>query len=214
MAAGTHHGGESRTCGPWIVTPDRFLAPDQVAVLRRSVAQTATSGDRYDVRNAALIETLLATGLRVSETCSLAVGDLFLAPGAGQVLVGRGKGGRRRLVAISDVFAAYMQQHLAWKLKRAESIDGDAPVYVSERGGRLTRSAVHRIWKAALVRAGLPTRWGVHATRHSYAVEIYRKTRDLRLTQRQLGHASPVVTSTYANLLDDDLRAGVQRVWA
>jgi site-specific recombinase XerD len=69
------------------------------------------------------------------------------------------------------------------------------------------------VWKAALAVAGLPVRHGVHASRHSYAVEIYRKTKDLRLTQRLLGHASPNTTQVYASLLDDDVRRGVEAIW-
>jgi site-specific recombinase XerD len=57
-------------------------------------------------------------------------------------------------------------------------------------------------------------RFGVHATRHSYAVEVYRKTRDLRLTQRLLGHSSPNTIQVYASLLDDDVRRGVEAIWA
>jgi len=91
---------------------------------------------------------------------------------------------------------------------------GTSPLFLSERFGAMSRSAIHRIWKAALEAAVLPTRWGVHATRHSYAVEVYRKTRDLRLTQRLLGHSSPVVTTVYANLLDDDVRRGVEQICA
>jgi integrase/recombinase XerD len=54
----------------------------------------------------------------------------------------------------------------------------------------------------------------VHSTRHSYAVEVYRKTRDLRLTQRLLGHSNVATTQVYASLLDEDLRRGVEKVWA
>jgi site-specific recombinase XerD len=202
------------TCAGWIVTPDKFLAAEQVGRLRRALADDAASGDRYAVRNAAIIEVLLGTGLRVSEACALVVADLFLDAGAGQVLVRRGKAAKSRLVAISDGLAAGLRGFLAWKVGVGELVTQDAPLFVSERRGRLCRSAVHRLWKAALVRAGLPTRWGVHGTRHSYAVEIYRKTRDLRLTQRQLGHSSPLITTVYANLLDDDVRRGVERVWS
>ncbi len=198
----------------WLVTPDRFLAPDQVARLRAALRNKASSGDSYAVRNAAIVETLLGTGLRVSELCALVVGDLFLDRGAGNVLVRRGKGGRTRLVAISDALTSYLEGFLAWKRRRGVLTDRESPLFLSERGGRLCRSAVHRVWKDALAIAELPMRWGVHGTRHSYAVEVYRKTRDLRLTQRQLGHSSPVITTVYANLLDDDVRRGVERLWA
>lgn len=171
-------------------------------------------GDRYAARNAAIVETALSTGLRVSELCSLVIGDLFLDPGSANVLVRRGKGGKTRLVAISDKLAEYLSEYVIFKVKVGESVEPESPLFLSERRGKMCRSAVHRIWKAALERAGLPTRWGVHATRHSYAVEVYRKTRDLRLTQRLLGHSSPAVTQVYASLLDDDVRRGVGMVWA
>ncbi len=77
----------------------------------------------------------------------------------------------------------------------------------------MTRFGISKIWKAALTAAGLSDRWGVRATRHTYAVEAYRKTKDLRLTQTLLGHTSPVTTTVYAALLDEDARAGVEKIW-
>lgn len=205
------------TASNWIVTPDKFLSPEQVAVLRASNERhrqdAVASRDRLGVRNAVLVELLLGTGLRVSELCALTVGDVYLGEGRADVLVRRGKGGKARMVGISERMVEYLRAFLGWKEGVAESLDHQAPIFRSERGRHLTRSAVHRIWKSALARASLPTSWGVHATRHSYAVEVYRQTRDLRLTQRLLGHSSPVVTSVYANLLDEDIRRGVERVW-
>lgn len=202
----------------WIVTPDKFLRPEQVQVLRTRLEAERRLGleehDRYAVRNSAIVEVLLGTGLRVSELCSLVIGDFFLDLGSANVLVRRGKGGKTRLVAISDRLAEYLSGFVEFKVGAGEPVKPESPVFLSERQGKMCRSAVHRIWKAALERAGLPTRWGVHATRHSYAVEVYRKTRDLRMTQRLLGHSSPAVTQVYASLLDDDVRRGVGMVWA
>lgn len=204
--------------GSWLVTPDKFLAPAQVQQLRAHVEgarlRGSASGDRYAVRNAVIVEVLLGTGLRVSELCGLVVGDLFLDLGAANVLVRRGKGGKAGLVPINDALANYLRDFLDTKTGYGDSVKGTDPLFLSERGGHLCRSAAHRIWKAALAGAGLDTRWGVHATRHSYAVEIYRKTKDLRLTQRLLRHSSPGITQVYANLLDDDVRRGVALVWA
>jgi site-specific recombinase XerD len=171
-------------------------------------------GDRYAVRNAAIVETLLGTGLRVSELCSLTISDLYLDKANPSVLVQRGKGGKARLVAISVGLATYLSRFIKWKTSVGEPTSPTSPLFLSERRVRMHRSAVHRVWKAALERAGLPTRFGVHATRHSYAVEVYRKTRDLRLTQRLLGHSSPNTTQVYASLLDDDVRRGVEAIWA
>jgi site-specific recombinase XerD len=202
----------------WLVTPDKFLAPDEVAALRASLEanrqEGLSTGDRLAVRNSVMVEVLLGTGLRVSELCALKVADVYLQSGRADVLVRRGKGGKSRLVAISERLAVYLQKYVASVVASAEQLLCSAPLFASERGGHLTRSGAHRVWKAALACAGLPTRWGVHATRHSYAVEVYRQTRDLRLTQKLLGHANVATTTVYANLLDDDVRRGVERVWA
>jgi site-specific recombinase XerD len=201
----------------WIVTPDRFLTGAAVTAVRAAMERVreegATCGDVRAVRNAAIVEALLGSGLRVSEVCALVVGDIFLEDCNPQILVRRGKGGKRRLVPISTKLAMYLLAYVEWCWSAGLAMRGGDPLFRG-RGCHITRSAVHRIWKDALVQAGLSTGWGVHATRHSYAVEVYRKTKDLRLTQRLLGHSSPVVTTVYANLLDDDVRRGVEAVWA
>ena len=202
----------------WLVTPDKFLSPAQIATLRGSLevgrSTAAATDDELAVRNAAMIELLVGSGLRVSELCGLRVADVYLNNGRADLLVRRGKGGKSRMVAISRRLADYLRIFLARRTTEGRDLEPGRPMFLSERGGALTRSAVHRIWKTALRRAGLPTTWGVHATRHSYAVEIYRKTRDLRLTQRLLGHANVATTTVYANLLDEDVRRGVERVWS
>jgi site-specific recombinase XerD len=204
--------------GTWLVTPHKFLAPDQVAALRASIEGARQRGiesaDRLAVRNAVLVELLLGTGLRASELCGLCVGDILLDHRRADVLVRRGKGGKPRLVAISGRLSTYLVEFVTWNAAVGESIEPDRALFISERGGRLCRSALHRIWKATLKHAGLPTTWGVHATRHTYAVEVYRKTRDIRLTQRLLGHSSVSTTMVYASLLDEDLRRAVEQVWA
>jgi len=75
-------------------------------------------------------------------------------------------------VAISERTAAYLVSFLEWKQNAGEPTDPESPVFVSQRWCSMTPSGVSRGWKAALARAGLPAHWGVHATRHSYAVEV------------------------------------------
>jgi len=71
------------------------------------------------------------------------------------VLVRRGKGNKSRMVAISSRLAVYLRDFLAWKETEGQCTDPERPLFVSERRGHLSRSAVHRVWKAALARAGL-----------------------------------------------------------
>jgi integrase/recombinase XerD len=100
----------------WLVTPDKFLAPDQVATLRASVEASRNAGVREGewiaIRNAVMVELLLGTGLRVSELCALRKGDLYLLDGRADVLVRRGKGGKARMIAISERLAAYLRGYL------------------------------------------------------------------------------------------------------
>jgi len=160
-----------------------------------------------------IVELLLGSGLRVSEACALAVGDLHVQGDGPALLVRRGKGGRPRLVPISSRLASELLGFLDHKGAWGESLDAAQPLFVGQHGVGLTRFGLTKVWKATLRSSGLPGSWGIHATRHSYAVEIYRRTRDLRLTQRLLGHSSVVTTMVYAALLDEDVRAGVERIW-
>ncbi len=201
-----------RTKG-WVLTPDRFLRPEQVALLRGTVISRWRTGAPKQVRDATILDVLLGSGLRVSEVCALRVGHLHLQGVEPALFVHRGKGGRARVVPISSRLAATLSSYLNTKGEIGESLEPAQPVFVGQHGVELTRFGVSKVWKAALQKAGLPNRWGIHSTRHSYAVEIYRRTRDLRLTQRLLGHSSPTTTSIYANLLDEDVRAGVEMIW-
>jgi len=147
--------------GTWLVTPDKFLGAQQVHALRRTLEAGRRGGDRYAVRNAAIVETLLGTGLRVSELCGLVIADLFLDRGSGNVLVRRGKGGKSRLVAISAGLATYLVGFVTWKASVGESTSPTSPVFLSERRHRMHRSAVHRLaLEATGTRVeGLRRRW-------------------------------------------------------
>ena len=116
----------------WLVTPDKFLTADHVQRLREHLElrrrRGRGSGDRKAVRDAAIIEVLLSTGLRVSEVCDLVVGDIFLD--TGHVLVRRGKGNRARLVAIPKTLAEYLDEFVLWTSKVRKEVDADGPLFV------------------------------------------------------------------------------------
>ncbi len=198
----------------WVLTPDRFLRPEDVAALRASLEADRRRGNPRTVRDFAIVELLLGSGLRVSEACSLAIRDLHLQVGDPAIFVRNGKGGRARLVPISSRLAATLGAFIDRKREWGEPLESDRPLFLGQHRVALTRFGMSKLWKSALRAARLPDRWGIHATRHTFAVEVYRQTRDLRLTQRLLGHASVVTTTAYAALLDEDVRAGVEKIWA
>ncbi len=213
LATRARHPQKATTPKTWVLTPDRFLRPEQVAVLRATLETERQTGIRKSIRDAMIIELLFGSGLRVSEACALTVGDVHLQGESPAVFVRRGKGGRPRLVPIPMRLASALLEFLAQKVTWGEPLDAPQPLFLGQHGVGFTRFGLTKIWKAMLRSAGLTASWGIHATRHSYAVEIYRRTRDLRLTQRLLGHSSVVTTMVYAALLDEDVRAGVERIW-
>jgi integrase/recombinase XerD len=194
----------------------KYLRPEEVARLR------ATSRARYllamerggwvGVRDHVAVELLVLSGVRVSGAASLTVRDLELdtRPPALNVTL---KGGGRGRIVIPRELRDLLRQWLDHRRRRGEDVTGASPLVPSSRGGAITRSGLHRVWKGALQRAGLPETFGTHAARHSFATETYRRTRDLRLVQEQLGHRSPTTTAIYAAVLDEDKAAAAESIF-
>ena len=163
-------------------------------------------------RDHVAIETWVQSGVRVSGLAGLTVGDLELdaRPPAINVTL---KGGRRGRVVIPTSLRKLLRDWLEHRRRCGEVVTTESPVIPSIRGGAITRFGLHHLWKRALRRAGLPETFGTHAARHSFATETYRRTRDLRLVQDQLGHRSPTTTAVYAGVLDEDKAAAAEAIF-
>lgn len=141
------------------------------------------------LRNRVLLTVLYGGGLRISEVCGLRWRDLASHDEAGQATV-FGKGGKTRVVLLSAA---------TWKVLAAlrGEAQADAPVFRSRKGGALDPSAVHRIVKAAAVRAGLPAEVSAHWLRHAHASHALDRGAPIHLVQATLGHASVATTGRY-----------------
>ncbi|HBR10420.1 site-specific integrase [Candidatus Bipolaricaulota bacterium] len=166
-------------------------------------------------RDWAIIHLALDAGLRVSEICSLRIDDLLLESDYPVVVVRNGKGDKKRGVMIGNSLRHHLNDFLAWKKKTGESIARNAYLFLSSRGGGrpLTRTAVYRIFKQKAQTAGLPPRFSIHSCRHTYASRLYRASAyNLRLVQKQLGHASVQTTQIYADVFDEDAHLAVNNL--
>ena len=145
-----------------------------------------------NARNHALLRLLYAGGLRISEACALGWRDLTPTKTGGIANV-FGKGGKTRPVLI---------QPKLWRLLTAlrGSAPQDAPVFRSGKGGSLDRSAVHRIVKAAVKRAGLRDEVSTHWLRHAHASHALDHGCAPHELQASLGHASLATTSRYVHV--------------
>ena len=117
------------------------------------------------------------------------------------------------MVQIPASLKTHLKSFLRWKSERGEPVGNDNHLFFGQRGP-WTAAAVSQAVRRVLESCGLYQRGKcVHALRHSYAVALYRRERDLRAVQKQLGHASIQTTQIYADVLDEDIREQVVGLW-
>ncbi len=174
-------------------------------------ARTGTTRGRDRVRALrlhALIETLYATGLRVSELVSL---PRSVLSGDGRVLGIKGKGGRERIVPLTRAAVAALERYLSVGREGSHDV---APMLTTKwlfasRGaqGHLTRQRLAQELKALAEAAGIdPGRVSPHVLRHAFASHLLDRGADLRSVQQLLGHADISTTQIYTHVLEERLR--------
>ena len=185
----------------------KYLSEDEVD---RLLACAADHPGREGKRLVALMEILYATGLRVSELVGLPLGAVTRD---GLMLVVRGKGGKERMVPLSepaqDAIGAYLTVRARFVPK-----GGKNSVFLfpsRARQGFLTRARFAQILKELAVEAALdPARVSPHVLRHSFASHLLAHGADLRALQQMLGHADISTTQIYTHVLDERLKRLVQ----
>jgi integrase/recombinase XerD len=160
------------------------------------------------LRDRTLLELLYAGGLRISEALGLDREDVSL-DGAWVRVVG--KGDRERLVPIGDVSLGWLERWLTeeWAIlvvRGGEPRARGGPVFLGERGGRLSRQQAWAAVKQAARAAGLHDRVSPHSLRHSFATHLLEGGADLRIVQELLGHASIGTTQLYTHLTGARIR--------
>ena len=190
----------------WILTPDRFLSREELGKLLKRAEELRSLGvakrRKQPVRDWLVIRLALLSGLRASEVAGLKVTDCFIGYSRSEILVTKGKGGRRRVVRIGKDLKGDLRWFLKWKAENGE-LHPDAYLLRSQRSERLTRGAVWRRWKRHC-----PTH-RLHDARHSHATLLLEASKDLRLVQRQLGHSRPTTTAVYAGVFDERMTDAV-----
>jgi integrase/recombinase XerC len=156
-------------------------------------------GDAWAERDRAILETLYATGLRVSELVGL---DWAHVDFENECVRAFGKGRKERIVPIGEIALDALRSY-----RRAL---GDAeiraePVFVNRRGRRLTTRSVARFVKRYAQRSGTPVAASPHALRHSFATHLLNQGADLRSIQELLGHSSLSTTQRYTHVNLDHL---------
>lgn len=164
----------------------------------------ANGDDAVSLRDRAMLELMYASGLRVSELVGLPLGQLSLRQGVLRVI---GKGNKERLVPMGEEAIAWLSRYL--EQARPALLEGQQAeaVFVSGRGGALTRQAFwYRIKHYARV-AGLRSSLSPHSLRHAFATHLLNHGADLRSLQLLLGHSDLGTTQIYTFVARERLKA-------
>jgi integrase/recombinase XerD len=183
--------------------PD-FLSVDEVDRLLAAPDRKTPRG----VRDGAMLETLYATGLRVSELVKLRLGDLNFDGG---YLIAHGKGKKERLVPLGEVALAslrlYVETARPHFLRPASAARAGDGLFLTRLGRRMTRQGFWKLLGQHAVAAGITKAISPHKLRHSFATHLVERGADLRAVQAMLGHADIGTTEIYTHVSRGHLRA-------
>lgn len=199
-------------------TPERHLDLITEEELDRLLA--APDGtDIKSLRDKAILEMLFSTGLRVAELCSLPRDVGFKS----EELSVRGKGGKVRVVFISETAREALKKYLAARTDMEEGLfvslepanlkkNKDTKAKKKERKytgkdyGNLDRHSVQRIIRHYAIKAGISKKVTPHTMRHLFATDLLSNGADIRSVQSLLGHSSILTTQIYTHVTDKHLR--------
>ncbi|GAB4442431.1 MAG: site-specific tyrosine recombinase XerD [Turneriella sp.] len=178
--------------------PD-FLTQEEI----RKLFEVFREDNVLELRDKTMFEFLYSSGLRISEACSLLMNDIDRE---NQILTIKGKGGRERLVPYGEVAAKLLVQYL--DRARAEILNQYTSdfVFVSKKGGALSRKSAWRLLKRYMKRAGIGRNITPHTLRHSFATHLLQNKADLRAVQELLGHMDIATTQIYTHLASGELK--------
>jgi integrase/recombinase XerD len=159
--------------------------------------------DRLFWRDKALLEFAYASGVRVSELCTLKVRDLDLLEGVATVF---GKGAKERVVPVGRSALRALVVYLREVRPRIVRGEAEGAVFLNHRGQPLSRMGVWNILRKHVTRAGLRKRVTPHTLRHSFATHLLEGGADLAAVQEMLGHADIATTQIYTHVDREYLR--------
>jgi integrase/recombinase XerD len=181
------------------------LSVDEVQAMLSAIDLSQPQGHR----NRAMLETLYASGLRVSELTQLQLNQVFAAEGFLKVV---GKNNKERLVPIGGAALHYIQIYCDEHRRFQDNIEPEHQkfVFLNRRGQALTRVMVFYIIKEIAAQAGIQKNISPHTLRHSFATHLIEGGADLKAVQDMLGHESITTTEIYTHIDTEYLKETIQ----
>lgn len=181
----------------------RFLPIEDSIRLVEAPAKDETREPRIAFRDAAILEVLYGSGLRVSELAALDLGDVEREGADASVRVRKGKGGKERIVPLTrkalEAIDVYLGRRSELRPARGARGQHATALFLNVRGGRLSARSVRNLLDHYLPQA-TAQQASPHALRHSFATHLLDEGADLRSIQELLGHASARTTQRYTHV--------------
>ncbi len=187
---------------------ERYLPETLNVSAMTRLLESVSSADPLGLRDRAMLELLYASGLRVSELCSVRLESLDLEEGLIRVT---GKGNKTRLVPVGLPAKEAISRYLQLERPKLVSRRSGAEIFLSARGRKLTPQRVWQLIKRYAARAGLEANVYPHLFRHSFATHLLAGGADLRIIQELLGHADISTTQVYTHVDSSRLKAVHQK---
>ncbi len=156
------------------------------------------------LRDRAMLETLYATGLRVSELVDLKINEINLTVGVLRII---GKGSKERLVPIGEQATDWIENYLSIGRSSLIKQNVSDAVFVTNRGSSMTRQAFWHLIKKYAVIAGMQVTLSPHTLRHAFATHLLNHGADLRSIQMLLGHSDLSTTQIYTHVAKQRLQS-------
>lgn len=173
-------------------TLPKSLEPDQVNQLLNHPSETALMA-----RDLAIAELLYSAGLRLSELVGANLNDLDRNE---KVITVIGKGQKTRVVPVGGPALTALAEWMKYRPMGKEALGYDSPLFVTQRGKRMSPRAVQDRLRQLAIKHGMTQRVHPHVLRHAFASHLLESSGDLRAVQELLGHANIATTQIYTHL--------------
>ncbi len=172
--------------------------PNVLSLAEVEALLSAPSGnDDFSIRNRALLETLYATGMRVSELLYLTLTDTHLSMGFVRCI---GKGNKERIIPLGSAATKALELYLARSRQALLKKNRHDFLFVNHHGKPLSRQGFWKILKQLAEKANIDKPLTPHTLRHSFATHLLENGADLRAVQEMLGHADISTTQIYTHV--------------
>jgi len=182
------------------LSPPTLTHSEQKAILRATACNP---------RDHLIYSLALGTGLRLAEIVGLNVGDVYIKDTSPRTRLKIrpeiAKGGRKGDVFLPDALMCKLRKFWAHKARHREGLQPANPLFCSQSRGRISKRRVQFAFRTWQVKAGFDRLYPFHALRHTAVTNVYRASRDLFLAQRFARHVSPLTTTVYTHLSDQEM---------